>query len=92
MIAKRGEGPIVLLGTHYDTRPLADRDPNDRTEPVPGANDGASGVGVLLELARTLDTEATAEMGMAGLFRRRGSRRPGRLGVVRGRANIWPSD
>ena len=38
---------------------LADKDPNAalRTEPVPGANDGASGVAVLLELARTLDKE-----------------------------------
>ncbi|NLT72877.1 MAG: M28 family peptidase [Chloroflexi bacterium] len=60
LIAKRGEGPIVLVGTHYDTRPVADRDANDRTQPVPGANDGASGVAVLLELARTLDAKATA--------------------------------
>jgi glutaminyl-peptide cyclotransferase len=60
LIAKRGEGPIVLVGTHYDTRPVADRDANDRTAPVPGANDGASGVAVLLELARTLDSKVTA--------------------------------
>ncbi len=60
IIAKRGEGPIVLVGTHYDTRPVADRDPDDRTAPVPGANDGASGVAVLLELARTLDPDKTA--------------------------------
>ncbi|HNT06377.1 MAG TPA: M28 family peptidase, partial [Anaerolineae bacterium] len=40
---------------HYDTRPIADRDPTDPTQPVPGANDGASGVAVLLELARVLD-------------------------------------
>ena len=62
VIAKRGEGPIVIVGTHYDTRPIADRDPDDRTVPVPGANDGSSGVAVLLELARVLDSEATEGM------------------------------
>ncbi len=44
----------VLLVSHWDSRPFADNDP-DRTKrklPVMGANDGASGVGVLLELAR----------------------------------------
>lgn len=48
---------VVLLGAHYDTRPLADNDPDEakRREPAPGANDGASGVAVLLELARSLD-------------------------------------
>lgn len=62
VIAKRGTGPIVLVGTHYDTRPVADRDPVDRSLPVPGANDGASGVAVLLELARVLDPAATEQM------------------------------
>lgn len=59
IIARKGKGPVVLIGTHYDTRPLADRDPTDRTQPVPGANDGGSGVGVLLELARILRSPAT---------------------------------
>ncbi len=57
IIAKRGEGhPWVILGAHYDSRLVADQDPDPehRTEPVPGANDGASGVAVLLELARIL--------------------------------------
>ena len=56
VIAKRGEGPIVLLGAHYDSRMMADHDPNQELAilPVPGANDGASGVAVLLELARIL--------------------------------------
>lgn len=51
--------PEIILGAHYDTRMLADQDPNLdlRSEPVPGANDGASGVAVLLELARTLPTD-----------------------------------
>ena len=50
-----GKGPVVILGAHYDSRRRADRDPAHATEPVPGADDGASGVAVLLELARTLD-------------------------------------
>lgn len=57
IIAKRNdEAPQIILGAHYDTRFFADNDPdlNKRSEPVPGANDGASGVAVLLELARTL--------------------------------------
>jgi hypothetical protein len=46
----------VLLGAHWDTRPWADRDPEKvkRHLPVLGANDGASGVAVLLEVARLL--------------------------------------
>ncbi|MFQ5568732.1 MAG: M28 family peptidase [Rhodothermales bacterium] len=46
----------VLLAAHWDTRPVADRDPDParHTRPVPGANDGASGVAVLLEMARLL--------------------------------------
>lgn len=59
IIAKAGEGagPLILVGAHYDTRRRADNDPSvdERHLPVPGANDGASGVAVLLELARALD-------------------------------------
>jgi Zn-dependent M28 family amino/carboxypeptidase len=57
IIAKRNENPAqIILGAHYDTRLFADNDPdiNNHSLPVPGANDGASGVAVLLELARTL--------------------------------------
>jgi len=57
IIAKlNAEPPQIILGAHYDTRFIADNDPDltKRTEPVPGANDGASGVAVLLELARSL--------------------------------------
>jgi glutaminyl-peptide cyclotransferase len=61
IVAIRGEGPVAILGAHYDTRMYADEDPDPqlRSMPVPGANDGASGVAVLLELARTLDVKAT---------------------------------
>ena len=46
----------VVLGAHWDTRPWADRDPVAAKQhmPVLGANDGASGVAVLLEIARLL--------------------------------------
>lgn len=46
----------VLLLAHWDTRPWADNDPNPNNHktPIAGANDGASGVAVLLELARVL--------------------------------------
>ena len=52
--------PQVLLGAHYDSRIYASRDPDTarRTQPVPGADDGASGVAVLLELARTLPSNS----------------------------------
>ncbi len=46
----------ILLMAHWDCRPWADNDPDaaNRRKPVMGANDGASGVGVLLELARVM--------------------------------------
>jgi glutaminyl-peptide cyclotransferase len=53
--ANEGKGPVIILGAHYDTRRRADRDPEHLDQPVPGADDGASGVAVLLELARSLD-------------------------------------
>lgn len=60
IVAKRGdESPQIILGAHYDTRLFADYDPDpaNRTLSPPGANDGASGVAVLLELARVLPEE-----------------------------------
>jgi len=46
----------ILLFSHWDSRPWADQDTNlkIRTQPVMAANDGASGVGVLLEMARLI--------------------------------------
>jgi len=50
------KSPRILLAAHWDTRPWADQDPNpkNRNTPILGANDGASGVAVLLEIARHL--------------------------------------
>ena len=60
ILATRQEHPPVLLMVHYDSRFFADNDPDpaNHTAPVPGANDGASGVAVLLELARVLPSNA----------------------------------
>ncbi len=46
----------ILLFAHWDSRPFADEesDPERRQQPISGADDGASGVGVLLEIARQL--------------------------------------
>jgi glutaminyl-peptide cyclotransferase len=57
IVAKRSdEPPQIIVGAHYDTRMFADQDPDpaQQTHFVPGANDGASGVAVLLGLARSL--------------------------------------
>jgi Zn-dependent M28 family amino/carboxypeptidase len=61
IVARRSdESPQVILGAHYDTRFVADNDPapQNHDQPVPSANDGASGVAVLLELARALPAES----------------------------------
>lgn len=60
IIARAGEGVPILVGAHYDTRLVADQDPDPtlRNVPILGGNDGASGAAVLLELARVLDVEA----------------------------------
>lgn len=60
LVARQGSATegLVVLGAHFDTRPIADRDPEDAAQPVPGANDGASGAAVLLELGRVLSQRA----------------------------------
>lgn len=45
----------ILLAAHWDTRPFADEDKENPNRPMDGANDGASGVAVLLEIARALN-------------------------------------
>lgn len=46
----------LMLFAHWDTRPFADRDNKRVGDPIDGANDGGSGVGVLLEIARVLNS------------------------------------
>lgn len=55
-----GRAKRILLLAHYDTRPWADEDPDpeNRNKPIDGANDGASGVAVLLETARAIGSKA----------------------------------
>lgn len=58
IVGKRegSDGPWIIIAAHYDSRLIADQDGDSLKKqlPVPGANDGASGVAVLLELARVL--------------------------------------
>ncbi len=56
IIGTLGKGPVIVVGAHYDTRLWANNDPDQarRFDPVMGANDAASGVAVMLELARVL--------------------------------------
>jgi len=64
IVTKRpGANPSFALSAHWDCRAFADFDPNpaNRGQPVPGANDAASGVAVLLELARCLRDHPQAE-------------------------------
>lgn len=74
--------PRFVLATHFDTRPWADEDPDPEfhDRPVPGANDGTSGVAVVLELAAALDRELPADVGFAVvLFDGEELGHPGRL-------------
>ena len=61
VIARFGpaDGSRLLLLTHWDTRPKADQsfEAADREKAVPGANDGASGTAILLELARMFNEQ-----------------------------------
>ena len=54
-------GKRIFISSHWDSRPIADDDSvaANRTKPVPAANDGASGVAVMLELARTIQQAKT---------------------------------
>lgn len=60
----------ILLGAHYDTRPWADKeeDPALHNTPILGGNDGASGVAVLLEIARVLAEKAPQQFGVDLVF------------------------
>ncbi len=59
----------ILLFAHWDSRPFADHDPDPkkRNTPILGANDGASGVGILMEIARQIN-KAGINMGIDIIF------------------------
>ena len=54
----------ILLAAHWDTRPFADKDKQNKNAPFDGANDGASGVAVLLEIARVLSQSESPSVGI----------------------------
>ena len=59
----------ILLAAHWDTRSVSDKDsdPSMRSKPVPGADDGGSGVSILMEIARTLQNNPI-DMGVDFVF------------------------
>jgi len=66
IIGSRGSGDITVIGAHYDSRNYASAESTEemQQQPVPGANDGASGVAVLLELARTLPEQPGKQLSL----------------------------
>ncbi len=84
------ELPWVIIGAHYDTRIYADRDPilENQTRPVPGANDGASGVSVLMELARVLPKNLNANVWLVYFDAEDNGSLPGGEWVVGSRAFV----
>lgn len=59
----------ILLAAHWDSRPYADHDPDEKNhkKAIPGANDGASGVAVLMEVARLL-AQKSPDLGIDIVF------------------------
>ena len=58
----------ILLAAHWDSRPFADKDTENKDQPIEGANDGASGVAVLLEIARVMAHSKPPEVGIDIIF------------------------
>lgn len=59
----------IILATHYDSKKIADKDAQEPSLPVPGANDSASGVAVLLNIARVLNnSRITPAVGVDMVF------------------------
>lgn len=94
IVAQRGEGtPEILIVAHYDSRLNADHDPDpaNHSLPVPGANDGASGVAILLELSRVLP-ENTVPVGLVFLDAEDNGRIPGWDWILGSRAYVASLD
>lgn len=53
----------IIVAAHWDSRPYADNDPDEANwqKPIDGANDGASGCGVMMEMARVMKTHRIAD-------------------------------
>jgi glutaminyl-peptide cyclotransferase len=49
----------IIIASHWDSRPFADKAADNKTQAIDGANDGASGVGVILELARAIAADSS---------------------------------
>jgi Peptidase family M28 len=78
----------ILLMAHWDTRMFADHDPDKgkRKQPVLGANDGGSGVGILLEVARVLNSNPLKNIGVdIILFDAEDQGTPDNMGYNKGR-------
>ncbi len=59
----------ILLCAHYDTRPFSDRDEDkNKKHPVPGANDGASGVAVLTAISDAIQLNTKINLGIDIIF------------------------
>jgi len=56
----------IILAAHWDSRPFSDQDPDSSQHktPVDGADDGASGVGVLMEISRNLQLSPLKKLGI----------------------------
>ncbi|MDE5736038.1 MAG: M28 family peptidase [Bacteroidales bacterium] len=81
----------VLLAAHWDSRPYADQEADSTLHrtPIDGANDGASGVGVLLEVARVLAAHAPAVGVDIVLFDLEDAGRPDFIPYTPGDENTW---
>lgn len=80
----------ILLAAHWDTRRIADKDTERTDQPIDGANDGASGVGVLMEIARSIISQPlSAEVGIDLIFFDGEDDGEPEFTVTRDNSNIW---
>ena len=87
LISSGDSMPPYLFGAHYDSRARATNDPNpdNRNLPVPGANDGASGVAAILELLNHMPTSVASQIGFV-LF---DGEDQGTLGMIDENGSSW---